>query len=100
MSIHICIHINIHITKTLLIYSLNLSSGIRITGVEEVLVNEGDELEDQVEEDREEGIVEEGIVEGTEIGRLSTLIIFLYCPCCLLECAIIYAVLLYSSSVF
>ena len=57
-----------------------------------------EETEGTIEEGTE-GIIEEK-TERTKESGLSLFIIFLYCPCCFLECAIIFAILLYSSSIF
>ena len=100
------------LSQSLLINSLNWSLDIGITRVEYILVEEEEGIDgrDEVLEKEERGTegieVEEG-TEGTEGGSrvsdfiwLSTLVIFLYYPCCFLVWAIISAVRLYSSSVF
>ena len=115
--LYICLYIFSYILPhSLFINSLNLSSGIGITGEEEEVevleeekgregvLEEGTKetegtKEGILEDGRNKGTIEEG-TKGTEKSGLSSFIIFRYCPCCFLECAIISAFLLYSSSVF
>ena len=93
MFIHICIHITAYFTHKL--FKLIIRHGNNR--------NRRSTRDEEETEGTEEDIIEgetEGTEEETEELGLSSFIIFLYCPCCFLECAIISAVLLYSSSVF